>query len=88
MNLEARTAIEALRAGVPNHAAVRLMGTDEPALEHTFDEQISRSCQDRPVSGPALNSLAASAPANRISWLPRHAVGADAELLCRQPGGG
>ena len=29
MNLEARTAIEALRAGVPNRAAVRLMGSAE-----------------------------------------------------------
>ena len=38
MNLEARTAIEALRAGVPNRAAVRLMGTEEPSLEHEFDE--------------------------------------------------
>ena len=36
MNLEARIAIEALRAGVPNRAAVRLMGTDEPALEQAF----------------------------------------------------
>ena len=40
MNLHARTAIEALRAGVPNRAAVRLMGTDEPALEQAFDEEL------------------------------------------------
>jgi hypothetical protein len=38
MNLEYRTAIEALRAGVPNRAAVRLMGTAESGIEHAFDE--------------------------------------------------
>ncbi|MGA3401220.1 MAG: BREX system ATP-binding domain-containing protein [Acetobacteraceae bacterium] len=38
MNLEARTAIEALRAGVPNRAAVRLMATAESGIEHAFDE--------------------------------------------------
>ena len=37
MNLEARTAIEALRAGVPNRAAVRLMGTAESGIEQAFD---------------------------------------------------
>jgi hypothetical protein len=42
VTLEARTAIEALRAGVPNRAAVRLMGTEEPNLEHEFDEQLHR----------------------------------------------
>ena len=40
MTLESRIAIEALRAGVPNRAAVRLMGTDEPALEDAFDERL------------------------------------------------
>ena len=40
MNLEARIAIEALRAGVPNRAAVRLMGTEEPGLEQEFDEHL------------------------------------------------
>lgn len=36
MNLESRTAIEALRAGVPNRAAVRLMGAGNAALENEF----------------------------------------------------
>jgi hypothetical protein len=35
--LEARTAIEALRAGVPNRAAIRLMGTGETGIENAFD---------------------------------------------------
>lgn len=52
MNLEARIAIEALRAGVPNRAAVRLMGTDEPALEQAFDEQLHHVWSaDRPRPG-------------------------------------
>jgi hypothetical protein len=41
MNLEARSAIEALRAGVPNRAAVRLMGSAESGIEHAFDELLS-----------------------------------------------
>jgi hypothetical protein len=40
VSIEARIAIEALRSGVPNRAAVRLMGTEEPTLEHAFDEQL------------------------------------------------
>ncbi len=36
MNLESRTAIEALRAGVPNRAAVRLMGAGNAGLENDF----------------------------------------------------
>lgn len=37
MTLEARIAIEALRAGVPNRAAIRLMGNEHSAIEHSFD---------------------------------------------------
>jgi len=51
VNLEARIAIEALRAGVPNRAAVRLMGTEEPDLENAFDEQLQRVWSDRPYPG-------------------------------------
>ena len=51
MTLEARIAIEALRAGVPNRAAVRLMGTEEPSLEHEFDEQLQRAWSGTPRAG-------------------------------------
>ena len=37
MTLEARTAIEALRAGVPNRAAIRQMGTEQTSIEHAFE---------------------------------------------------
>jgi len=57
MNLEARTAIEALRAGVPNRAAVRLMGTGESGIEHAFDELLqsvwARDATPRPGLGVA-----------------------------------
>ena len=37
MTLPARIAIEALRAGVPNRAAIRLMGNEHSDIEHAFD---------------------------------------------------
>jgi hypothetical protein len=42
MNLDARTAVEALRAGVPNRAAVRLMGTAESGIEQAFDQLLAK----------------------------------------------
>ncbi len=54
MNLTARIAIEALRAGVPNRAAVRLMGTDEPTLEQAFDEQLQLVWSDASIPRPGL----------------------------------
>ena len=41
MTIEARTAIEALRAGVPNRAAIRLMGTEQTGIEHAFEAALS-----------------------------------------------
>lgn len=35
--LDARMAVEALRAGVPNRVAIRRMGTEQNAIEHAFD---------------------------------------------------
>jgi len=50
MNLQARTAIEALRAGVPNRAAVRLMGTEERGIEEAFDRLLASMWQpDEPM---------------------------------------
>ncbi len=37
MTVELRTAIEALRAGVPNRAAIRQMGTEQTDIEHAFE---------------------------------------------------
>jgi len=40
MNLAARIAIEALRAGVPNRTAIRLMGNEHTLVEATFDDAL------------------------------------------------
>jgi hypothetical protein len=50
MILEARTAIEALRAGVPNRAAIRQMGTEQTAVEHAFEAALASAWAD---AGPA-----------------------------------
>jgi len=46
--LEARTAIEALRAGVPNRTAVRLLGSTEDAIETAFDDGLAAAWQPGP----------------------------------------
>ena len=46
MTLEARTAIEALRAGVPNRAAIRQMGTEQSAVEHAFEAALASAWAD------------------------------------------
>ncbi len=45
---EARVAIEALRAGVPNRAAIRLLGDGEDAIEAAFDRGLDASDQPEP----------------------------------------
>ena len=50
MTIEARTAVEALRAGVPNRAAIRLMGTEQTAIEHAFEAALAAAWAD---AGPA-----------------------------------
>lgn len=44
--LDARTAIEALRAGVPNRAAIRQMGTEQTAVEHAFEAALAAAWVD------------------------------------------
>ena len=49
MNLEARIAIEALRAGVPNRTAIRLMGNEHGLIEAGFDAALEAAWdRDRP----------------------------------------
>jgi hypothetical protein len=40
--IAARSAVEALRAGVPNQAAIRLLGTNEGALSQDFLDRLRR----------------------------------------------
>jgi hypothetical protein len=55
---EKRRAIEALRAGVPNRAAVRLMGATSQAISQRFDAALRAAktglSQDRPIEGASL----------------------------------
>jgi len=48
--IEERMAVEALRAGVPNRAAIRLMGTEQTAIEHAFEAALATAWAD---AGPA-----------------------------------
>ena len=48
MTLEARMAIEALRAGVPNRAAIRQMGTEQTGIEHAFEAALAACWADVP----------------------------------------
>ena len=40
--MNARSAIEALRAGVPNRAAIRVLGTNETAIEEAFEGRLEQ----------------------------------------------
>ena len=55
--MDARTAIEALRAGVPNRAAIRQMGTEQTDIEHAFEAALAAAWVDagqaRAGIGPA-----------------------------------
>ena len=57
MTLEARMAIEALRAGVPNAAAIRQMGTEQSGIEQLFDAALSAAWAD---AVPARGGISAT----------------------------
>jgi hypothetical protein len=48
---EARSAIEALRAGVPNSLSVRALGCDQPRIEMEFTEQLDAAASGSAVEG-------------------------------------
>ncbi len=54
MTIEARMAIEALRAGVPNRAAIRLMGTEQTAIEHAFEAALTAAWADAGSAGAGI----------------------------------
>ena len=55
--LDARMAVEALRAGVPNRVAIRRLGTEQTGIEHAFDAMLASAWaspgQARPGIGVA-----------------------------------
>lgn len=54
MMIEARTAIEALRAGVPNRAAIRRMGSEQTTIEHAFEAALAAAWAH---SGPSCAGI-------------------------------
>ena len=60
--MDARTAIEALRAGVPNRAAIRQMGTEQTDIEHAFEAALAAAWADAAAAragiGPAGMGMA------------------------------
>ncbi len=61
--LEARAAIEALRAGVPNRAAIRRLGTEQGGIEHAFEAALASAWPDA-APGPAPGATPARGAAN------------------------
>ncbi len=55
--IEARGAIEALRAGVPNRAAIRLLGERDSALVNSFLDSLGRSAQSLDQGRQAQGNL-------------------------------
>jgi hypothetical protein len=51
VTVEFRTAIEALRAGVPNRAAIRQMGTEQTDIEHAFEVVLAAVATDAGKDG-------------------------------------
>jgi hypothetical protein len=46
MSLQARIAVEALRAGVPNRIAIREMGTEQTGIENAFETALTHAWPD------------------------------------------
>src|SRR5262245_469119 len=57
--VHARRAIEALRAGVPNRDAVRLLSTHQPHVEARFRRQLAALADDAPAGRPTGGLLVA-----------------------------
>ncbi len=74
MNLQARTAIEALRAGVPNRAAIRLMGSEETAIEQAFDALLG-SVWDTPRPGMGIAGGFGAGKSHFLGYLAEVALG-------------
>jgi hypothetical protein len=51
VTVEFRTAIEALRAGVPNRAAIRQMGTEQTDIEHAFEVVLAAAATEAGKDG-------------------------------------
>jgi hypothetical protein len=57
--IQARRVIEALRAGVPNRDAVRLLSSQQPQVEARFRRQLGALAEDAPAGRPTPGLLVA-----------------------------
>jgi hypothetical protein len=79
----ARTAIEALRAGVPNRAAIRQMGTEQTDIEHAFEAALAAAWADA-GQAPARISPAGIGMAGGFGTGKSHLLGYLAEVARQQ----
>jgi hypothetical protein len=82
--VHARRAIEALRAGVPNRDAVRLLSTHQPQVEARFRRQLDGLAEDaaggRPTSGVLVAGDFGAGKSHLLEYLEHLAL--DERMLC------
>jgi hypothetical protein len=82
--IDARRAIEALRSGVPNRDAVRLLGTHQPQVEARFRRQLAALAEDAPAGRPTQGLLIAgdfgSGKSHMLEYLQHLAL--EEHMLC------
>ena len=83
MTPEARMAIEALRVGVPNRAAIRQMGTEQTGIENAFDAALSAAWGDT-VRGRAGTGSTGIGLAGGFGTGKSHLLGYLAEVARQQ----
>jgi hypothetical protein len=71
---EARVAIEALRAGVPNRAAIRLLGTREKTIEAGFNAALDAVWGARPLPGQVIAGGFGSGKSHLLGYLGEQAL--------------
>jgi hypothetical protein len=82
--IDARRAIEALRAGVPNRDAVRFLGTHQPQVEARFRRQLGALADDalaaRPTQGLLIAGDFGSGKSHMLEYLQHVAL--EEHMLC------
>ncbi len=71
---DARVAIEALRAGVPNRAAIRMLGSVETTLEDRFTRALDAMWEPRPHAGVAFAGGFGTGKSHLLGYLREQAL--------------
>lgn len=71
---DARVAIEALRAGVPNRAAIRMLGNVETAIEDRFTAALDVMWSDRPLPGQLFAGEFGTGKSHLLGYLREQAL--------------